>query len=93
MENNTFDDDREGEGERGGGEDGEGGGEGGGTRAYQSDGGRGCYIEGEEVLVVAVRVKDGRVADWKGGGKGLETGEREREKERKGRERHKVRIG
>ena len=31
------------------------------------DGGRGCFIEGEEVQVVAVEVKDGRIADWKGG--------------------------
>ncbi|KAI9670734.1 MAG: hypothetical protein M1817_003844 [Caeruleum heppii] len=32
----------------------------------QDDGGRCCYIEGEEVQVVVVRVKDGRIADWKG---------------------------
>lgn len=31
------------------------------------DGGRGCFIEGEEVRVVVVQVKDGRIADWKGG--------------------------
>jgi hypothetical protein len=31
------------------------------------DGGRGCFIEGEEVRVVVVRITDGRVADWKGG--------------------------
>ena len=30
------------------------------------DGGRGCYIEGEEVQVVVVGIKDGRVSDWKG---------------------------
>lgn len=30
------------------------------------DGGAGCYIEGEEVRVVVVRIKDGRIADWKG---------------------------
>jgi len=30
------------------------------------DGGRGTFIEGEEVRVVVVRIKDGRVADWKG---------------------------
>ncbi len=30
------------------------------------DGGRGCYIEGDEVRVVAVRIRDGRIADWKG---------------------------
>lgn len=31
------------------------------------DGGRGCFIEGEEVRVVVVQIKDGRIADWKGG--------------------------
>jgi len=31
------------------------------------DGGRGCWVEGEEVRVVVVKVKDGRIADWKGG--------------------------
>jgi len=30
------------------------------------DGGRGCFIEGEEVRVVVVKITDGRVADWKG---------------------------
>ncbi|KAI9716216.1 MAG: hypothetical protein M1812_005441 [Candelaria pacifica] len=33
----------------------------------QGDGGRGCFIEGEEVRVVVVRVREGRIADWKGG--------------------------
>jgi hypothetical protein len=56
LENNTFGDQaRE---ERGDFDSSHGG---------QGDGGRGCYIEGEEVRVVAVRVKDGRIADWKGG--------------------------
>jgi hypothetical protein len=32
----------------------------------EQDGGRGCFIEGEEVRVVVVRIRDGRVADWKG---------------------------
>lgn len=54
LENNTFD----------GGEEGQAGQDGGRS---EGDGGRGCYIEGEEVRVVAVRVKDGRIADWKGG--------------------------
>ncbi|KAL5353648.1 hypothetical protein ACLOAV_001686 [Pseudogymnoascus australis] len=36
-----------------------------GERGAQ-DGGRGCFIEGEEVRVVVVRITDGRVADWKG---------------------------
>ena len=40
-------------------------GEGEGAREVQ-DGGRGCFIEGEEVRVVVVRITDGRVADWKG---------------------------
>ncbi len=26
-----------------------------------------CYIEGEDVRVVTVRVREGRIADWKGG--------------------------
>jgi hypothetical protein len=55
LENNTF-------GER----EGDGGGWGGGGEADNGDGGRGCFIEGEEVRVVVVRIKDGRVADWKG---------------------------
>ncbi len=32
----------------------------------EQDGGRGCFIEGDEVRVVVVKIKDGRVADWKG---------------------------
>lgn len=31
------------------------------------DGGRGSYIEGEDVRVVVVRIRDGRISDWKGG--------------------------
>ena len=31
------------------------------------DGGTSCFIEGEEVRVVLVRVREGRIADWKGG--------------------------
>lgn len=30
-------------------------------------GGSSCYIEGEDVRVVIVRVREGRIADWKGG--------------------------
>jgi hypothetical protein len=30
------------------------------------DGGRGTFIEDEDVRVVVVRIRDGRVADWKG---------------------------
>ena len=33
----------------------------------EGDGGTNCYIEGEEVRVVLVGVKEGRIADWKGG--------------------------
>ena len=31
------------------------------------DGGRGRYIEDEDVRVVVVRIRDGRISDWKGG--------------------------
>jgi len=60
LENNTF-----------GEEEGtEGGLNGSGARrnldSDTGDGGRGCFIEGEEVRVVVVTIKDGRVADWKG---------------------------
>jgi hypothetical protein len=37
-----------------------------GEEGERQDGGRGCFIEGEEVRVVVVRITDGRVADWKG---------------------------
>ena len=53
LENNTFEDQSS--------QDRSSGGE-----TVPGDGGRGCYIEGEEVRVVAVRIRDGRVADWKG---------------------------
>lgn len=33
----------------------------------ECDGGASCYIEGEEVRVVLLDVKEGRIADWKGG--------------------------
>ena len=33
----------------------------------EGDGGTSCFIEGEEVRVVLVAVKEGRIADWKGG--------------------------
>lgn len=38
-----------------------------GQTGNEGDGGRGHYIEGEEVRVVVVRIRDGRIADWKGG--------------------------
>ncbi|KAI9819146.1 MAG: hypothetical protein M1827_007302 [Pycnora praestabilis] len=60
LENNTFGDQaREERGFFGSPQNAEVGGEG--------DGGRGCFIEGEEVRVVIVRVREGRIADWKGG--------------------------
>ena len=31
------------------------------------DGGTECFVEGEDVKVVVVRITDGRIADWKGG--------------------------
>ena len=33
----------------------------------EEDGGKGCFIEGEQVRVVIVGVHEGRIADWKGG--------------------------
>ena len=33
----------------------------------EEDGGTSCFIKGEEVRVVIVRVQEGRIADWKGG--------------------------
>lgn len=35
--------------------------------ASEGDGGASCFIEGEEVRVVLVGIKEGRIADWKGG--------------------------
>jgi len=54
LDNNTFSD--EGHGRGGSWQDSE-----------KHDGGRGCFIEGEEVRVVIVKITDGRVSDWKGG--------------------------
>ena len=31
------------------------------------DGGKECFVEGEDVKVVVVRITDGRISDWKGG--------------------------
>jgi hypothetical protein len=33
----------------------------------QEDGGRGCFVAGEEVRVIVVNIKDIRTSDWKGG--------------------------
>lgn len=38
-----------------------------GEKAAEGDGGTSCFIQGEEVRVVVVEVKQGRIADWKGG--------------------------
>ena len=32
----------------------------------EGDGGTKCYVEGDEVRVVVVAIKDGRISDWKG---------------------------
>lgn len=32
----------------------------------EGDGGTRCYVEGDGVKVVVVKIKDGRIADWKG---------------------------
>ena len=37
------------------------------SQGFAGDGGRERFIEDEDVRVVVVRVKDGRIADWKGG--------------------------
>jgi len=42
------------------------GGLGGEEENSEGDGGKKCFIEGEEVRVVMVRIRDGRIADWKG---------------------------
>lgn len=79
LENNTF-------GDTGGGD-----GRWLGSPAQEStlaagDGGTSCFIEGEEVRVVVVKVEEGRIADWKGGVKdwkivdGLREDERGEEK-------------
>lgn len=39
----------------------------GGERMTEGDGGTSGFIQGEEVRVVVVEVKQGRIADWKGG--------------------------
>lgn len=33
----------------------------------QEDGGRNCFVAGEEVRVIVVKIKDIRTSDWKGG--------------------------
>ena len=38
-----------------------------GRSMSMGDGGRGSYIEDQDVRVVVVRIRDGRISDWKGG--------------------------
>ena len=56
LDNNTFSE----------GLDGERMGVWGSSEREGGDGGREIFIEGEEVRVVVVQIRDGRVADWKG---------------------------
>jgi hypothetical protein len=53
-----------------------------GTIPQAPDGGASCYIEGEDVRVVTVRVTEGRIADWKGGVKDWFVGESHEAEER-----------
>jgi hypothetical protein len=39
---------------------------GGAPSVQAEDGGRGCFIEGEEVRVIVVDIRDVRISDWKG---------------------------
>jgi len=32
----------------------------------EGDGGTKCYVEGDGIRVVVVKIQDGRIADWKG---------------------------
>jgi hypothetical protein len=45
--------------------------------AQEGDGGTKCYVEGEEVRVVVVRIHGGRIADWKGAVRDWLVGEEE----------------
>lgn len=36
-------------------------------QSAQEDGGRKCFVAGEEVRVILVQIKDIRTSDWKGG--------------------------
>ncbi|KAF2867172.1 hypothetical protein BDV95DRAFT_631304 [Massariosphaeria phaeospora] len=70
LANNTFE--ASGSGGSGGGGGGGGLWGGGGLERHddedtrEGDGGTKCYVEGEEVRVVVVKIRDGRIADWKG---------------------------
>lgn len=37
------------------------------AQGTQEDGGRNCFVAGEEVRVILVKIKDIRTSDWKGG--------------------------
>ena len=37
------------------------------AQGAEGDGGKSCFIEGQDVRVVLVDISDGRIADWKGG--------------------------
>ena len=43
--------------------------------AEGEDGGKECFVEGEGVKVVVVRITGGRIADWKGGVRDFVVGE------------------
>jgi len=86
IENNTFNSQEQqggggagtglGEGIFGGGVTGMGGFGGGGGRGEDSgDGGTGCYVEDEDAQVVVVRIKEGRIADWRGEVRDFAVGE------------------
>lgn len=69
LENNTFD--SEGASSFGsmfqGGSLGNGNGNASQQQQPGEDGGRGCFVAGEEVRVIVVAIQDVRIADWKGG--------------------------
>ncbi|XXH02628.1 hypothetical protein Hte_009007 [Hypoxylon texense] len=70
LENNTFDSEGGGGGGGGGaavaGMSNGGGSRGGLVQAARGDGGRECFVAGEEVRVILVHIKDIRTSDWKG---------------------------
>lgn len=58
-----------------------------GDRAAEGDGGTSCFIQGEDVRVVVVEVKQGRIADWKGGVKDWSLVSDAEEEDQRGRHR------
>ncbi|ROV95428.1 hypothetical protein VMCG_08492 [Cytospora schulzeri] len=69
LDNNTFDSDTGGFnpfGQPGGGGGGSRPAAGTGTGGGNEDGGRECFVAGEEVRVIVVEVRDVRISDWKG---------------------------